>query len=152
VNSYNAETLVRQLKELFDSQYLGVLATSEHGQPYTSLVAFAATEDLKSIYFATGRSTRKFANLQSDPRVSMLIDNRSNRASDIAHAMAATVTGLAAELSGNDQAAARAHYLAKLPHMEEFVEAPSIALVQLSVARYYVVDRFQHVRELEIRS
>ena len=67
------------LLELFSSQKLAVLGTHQSGQPYGSLVAFAATADLKNLVFATTRATRKFANLQADSRVSMVLDNRSNR-------------------------------------------------------------------------
>lgn len=152
MNNYNAATLARQLKALFESQYLAVLATSGDGRPYTSLVAFATAEDLKRLYFATGRSTRKYENLCAEPQVALLIDNRSNRASDIAHAMAATVIGTAGEINKDSRNAIRDLFLAKLPHLEEFVDAPSIAFIQVAVARYSVVDRFQNVREMEIRS
>ena len=52
-----------RLRGLFESQKLAVLSTQSDGQPYASLVAFWAPDDLKSIYFATPNTTRKFANL-----------------------------------------------------------------------------------------
>jgi nitroimidazol reductase NimA-like FMN-containing flavoprotein (pyridoxamine 5'-phosphate oxidase superfamily) len=64
------------LISFFRSQPLAVLATHNKGQPYGSLVAFAATHDLDYLIFSTTRSTRKFANLSADPRVAMVIDNR----------------------------------------------------------------------------
>ena len=81
------------LKDLFDSQPLAVLATQGDGQPYTNLVAFAFSRNLKSLFFATTQSTRKFANLSAEPRVSMLVDNRTNNPSDFRWAKAVTVTG-----------------------------------------------------------
>ena len=71
------------LRALLDSQKLAALATHKEGQPYGSLVSFVSTEDMKQIVFATTRATRKYENLTADPRVAMLIDNRSNQASDI---------------------------------------------------------------------
>jgi nitroimidazol reductase NimA-like FMN-containing flavoprotein (pyridoxamine 5'-phosphate oxidase superfamily) len=47
------------LAELFDSQRSAVLATQGGGQPYCSLMAFAATGDLRDLLFATLRATRK---------------------------------------------------------------------------------------------
>ncbi len=88
----------RDLRKLLRSQPLAVLATQNQGQPYASLVAFASSDDLKSLYFATTRSTRKYANLSGDSRVAMLVDNRSNKASDFRWAMAATATGTAKEV------------------------------------------------------
>jgi len=36
-------------------EYFAVLATDDHGQPYTSLVNFALTPDCKAVIFATPR-------------------------------------------------------------------------------------------------
>ena len=38
------------IRELFESQKLAVLGTQNEGQPYANLVAFAPSEDLKSLY------------------------------------------------------------------------------------------------------
>ena len=51
--------LKQTIAELFSTQQLAVLSSFGNEQPYASLVAFAATEDLKHIIFATTRSTRK---------------------------------------------------------------------------------------------
>lgn len=139
------------LSELFTSQKLAVLGTHQEGQPYGSLVAFAATPDLKNLVFATTRATRKFANLQSDPRVSMLLDNRSNRVADFRKAVAATALGRAREVRGKERARLSKMYLAKHPHLKEFVGSPSCALVKMRVEVYYVVWRFQNVFEWRIQ-
>ena len=47
------------LHSLFDAQLLAVLATYAGQGPYTSLVAFAASDDLAEVVFATHRDTRK---------------------------------------------------------------------------------------------
>jgi len=145
------QKLEEALRDLFRTQYLAVLATQNSGQPYTSLVAFAATDDLKHLLFATGQSTRKYANLKSDARAAMLIDNRSNRADDIAHATAATATGLTEVISGDTADRLRALYLVKHPHLEAFINAPSTAFISLTVDHYSVVSKFQEVTELHIK-
>jgi hypothetical protein len=43
----------KDLQELFITQPLAVLSTQSEGQPYASLVAFATSEDLKALFFAT---------------------------------------------------------------------------------------------------
>ena len=63
----------RHLEELFRSQNLAALSTHNDGQPYASLVAFYATDDLKHIYFATPKTTRKYANLTADGRVAVMV-------------------------------------------------------------------------------
>jgi nitroimidazol reductase NimA-like FMN-containing flavoprotein (pyridoxamine 5'-phosphate oxidase superfamily) len=140
----------KDLLMLFDSQPLAVLATQNHGQPYASLVAFASSHDLKSLYFATTRSTCKYANLSADPRVAMLVDNRSNQASDFRWAMAATATGKAKEVDPEKKVSALDLYLAKHPHLVDFVQAPTCAICEIRVQTYFVVTRFQHVVEVHI--
>jgi hypothetical protein len=54
----NEAQLKTLLKGLFSSQSLAVLATYGGGQTYGSLVAFAATDDLEVVVFATARDTR----------------------------------------------------------------------------------------------
>jgi nitroimidazol reductase NimA-like FMN-containing flavoprotein (pyridoxamine 5'-phosphate oxidase superfamily) len=144
-------TLRRTLEDLLQSQKLAVLATHKGGQPYTSLVAFAATRDLEQLLFSTTRSTRKYANLMEDSRVALLIDNRSNRDSDIHAAVAVTATGEADEVPGKEREALQAVYLAKHPHLKDFVSSPSCALFRVRADTYYLVRRFQHVLELHLK-
>ena len=82
---------------LLETQRSAALATQERGQPYISLMAFAATPDLKTIVMATDRYTRKYANLMVEPRVALLVDNRGNVPADTLEAVAVTVLGEAAE-------------------------------------------------------
>ena len=146
----NLNKTKRDLKRLLASQPLAVLATQGQGQPYVTLVAFASSGDLKSLYFATTRSTRKYANLAADSRVALLVDNRSNKASDFRWAMAATATGKAKEVDSGERAAALDLYLAKHPHLRDFVSAPTCAFCEIRVQSFFVVTRFQNVVEVHI--
>jgi nitroimidazol reductase NimA-like FMN-containing flavoprotein (pyridoxamine 5'-phosphate oxidase superfamily) len=141
----------KDLQRLFNSQPLAVLATQNLGQPYASLVAFASSEDLKFLYFATTRSTRKYANLSADSMVAILVDNRSNRASDFRWAMAATAAGTATEVNPGEKERVLNLYLAKHPHLGEFVRSPSCALFEIQVQTFFVVSRFQNVVEVHVR-
>ena len=141
----------RDLRKLLDSQPLAVLATQNQGQPYASLIAFASSDDLKSLYFATTRSTRKYANLSGDSRVAVLVDNRSNKASDFRWAMAATATGKAKEVNARKREKALELYLAKHPHLRDFVHSPTCALCEIRVQTFFVVTRFQNVVEVHVR-
>jgi len=138
------------LSGLFTSQKLAVLGTHQNGQPYGSLVAFAASSDLKNLVFATTRATRKFANLEADPRISMVLDNRSNRVADFRKAAAATALGRAGEARGKEREKLAALFLAKHPHLKDFVNSPTCALVKVRVEVYYVVWRFQNVFEWRV--
>jgi nitroimidazol reductase NimA-like FMN-containing flavoprotein (pyridoxamine 5'-phosphate oxidase superfamily) len=143
--------LEKLIRELFESQKLAVLATQNKGQPYANLIAFAASDNLKSLYFVTGRATRKYANIEADARVTVLIDNRSNQDSDFSQAAAVTATGRAQEVADSKRDEVLAIYLAKHPMLEEFVRSPSCALLGVEVETYYLVRRFQNVMELHVK-
>lgn len=136
------------IQNLLNSQRLAVLSTLMSGRPYSNLIAFAATDDLKEIFFATTRTTRKFANLTAEPRVSLLIDNRSNQETDFGEASAVTVLGTAQEVSGPERERYLLLYLKKHPYLEEFISAPTCALIRVKVEKYIMVTQFQEVREI----
>jgi putative heme iron utilization protein len=144
------ESHMRILRDLLERQLLGVLGTQHDGEPYTSLVGFAATPDLKQLLFATGRSTRKLANLQEDARASMLVDDRSNRPSDFTESSAATAVGVVEEIGDAERPELERIFLAKQPQLEDFVHSPSCIFLRLRVSVYMVVTRFQQVIELHI--
>jgi nitroimidazol reductase NimA-like FMN-containing flavoprotein (pyridoxamine 5'-phosphate oxidase superfamily) len=144
-----ADTLAL-IRKLLESQRLAVLSTQNHGQPYSNIIAFAATADLKDLLFATTRATRKYANLMAEPRVAVLVDNRKNEPSDFAEAAAVTALGKAWELQGAERQRFLKIYLARHPYLEEFVAGPTCALLRIKVDKYITVSRFQDVREIRM--
>jgi nitroimidazol reductase NimA-like FMN-containing flavoprotein (pyridoxamine 5'-phosphate oxidase superfamily) len=146
------ETSIRKaLQRLFAKQRLGCLATSKSERPHTSLVAFAATDDLKAILFATTKSSRKYAYLRANDRVSMLIDDRTNRITDFEKGTAVTVIGRAKELDADGKNTYLKPYVEQHPYLEEFVESKDSSLFMVEVETYRVVTRFQQVDELHIK-
>ena len=143
---YDADVRNR-LKELFTSQKLAVLATQEGSQPYTSLMSFVATDDLKYIVFVTGQSTRKYENITRNPHVALLIDSRANLESDINDALAVTAIGKAGEVEPEEKDYFISLYREKHPHLEEFLMSPSHVLIKVTIQSYVVVNRFQNVSE-----
>jgi heme iron utilization protein len=138
------------LKTLLTTQRLAVVATVMRGRPYTSLVAFAASEDLRRIVFCTTRATTKYRNLSENPNVSVLIDSRTHSVEDFATGAAVTAIGTAAELPKSAGGATVERFLRKHPHLEAFVGAPSTALCSVDVEQYYLVTRFQHVVVMDV--
>ena len=138
------------IRGLLRDQMVGVLATDAESQPYATLVGFTANEELEQVYFVTTRTTRKFAALTGNPKVSLLIDNRSNKSKDFREAMAVTALGIAEEVDKKSHQDMVRQYLERLPHLEEFINSPTSALVRIKVRSYYLVTRFQHVMELHI--
>lgn len=142
--------LRKLLKELFRSQLFAALATQQLTRPYNNLIAFVATDDLRSIIFATRRQTNKYTNLLSNNSVSVLIDNRTNSDSDFRSAVAVTATGTAEELRDDQKESLLRLYLVKHHNLEKFVHSPESALFRIRVKRYYIVRNFQEVMELKI--
>lgn len=140
------------LQELFRSQRYAVMATSEHEQAFTSLMAFAAAEDLRQLVVLTERATRKFANLKVNSRVALLIDDRENKSSDTQDSVAVTAIGEAEEVDAEAGALLRDLYLARHPYLAEFAASPSCAIVRVKVNSYLLVSRFQKVLEWRIGS
>jgi nitroimidazol reductase NimA-like FMN-containing flavoprotein (pyridoxamine 5'-phosphate oxidase superfamily) len=135
------------LKELLSAQILAVLGTQSGGEPYGSLVAFASTDDLKHLVFATTRATRKYSNLMKSPLVSLVIDNRTNRDEDFRRAMAVTVMGTVEEVGSRERDRFLGLYLAKHPKLVDFATSSTCALLRVEVKVYYIVSHFQKVME-----
>ncbi len=144
--------LQRRIGALLKTQKLAVLSSQGPDGPYGSLVAFAETPDLKQLLFATTRSTRKYNNLCGNPRVALLIDNRSNRESDFYRAMAVTAIGEAREVAAQERETPVSLYLTKHPRLTDFLSSPSCALFCVGVETYLSVSRFQNVQELQIKA
>jgi nitroimidazol reductase NimA-like FMN-containing flavoprotein (pyridoxamine 5'-phosphate oxidase superfamily) len=139
------------VRHLCSSQKLAVLCTQRGNQPYASLVAFVASDDLRFIYFATPITTRKYQNLAANSLVSMLINSGENQDSDFHRAMAVTINGKASVIDRNESRDQRKKYLAKHPYLEDFVKSPTCALVAIKVTSYFLVKNFQHVMEFHFQ-
>jgi len=145
----NVQELFLTIHNLLSEQKLGALATHTKGEPWSSLIAFAASDNLDSIYFATPKTTRKYSNLVNDPRCSLLIDNRGNLASDFSNSIAVTATCVVKEVDEAEKLATLQLFLNKHPYLETFTQSPTCALICLKVNRYNLVRRFQEVMEYQ---
>ncbi len=138
------------VRRLLESQQVAVLATHNQGQPYGTLVGFSVSPNLKSLFFATARTTRKFTNIVADDRVAMTFDDRMRAAADFYEAVGVTASGRATEVSKSPRSANLKRFLARHPHLEEFVLSPNCAFLRVRVEKYVMVRRFQEVIELVV--
>jgi len=144
------EQMPAHLQETLAAQKFAALSTHRAGEAHASLIAFATTEDLKGLVFATDRATRKYANLRENARIALLIDTRSNQEEDLRDAVAITASGMAREVAGREREALLVGYLRKHPQLSDFVNAPTSALILLDVLSYSIVSRFQDIVEWRI--
>jgi hypothetical protein len=126
------------LESILKSQYLAVLSSIEYNRPYSNLIAFAETVDLKSILFVTERDTRKYSNIKANSNVSLLIDSRPKQPTDFSTAMALTAIGSAVEVEECDRENMLSIFIAKQPHLVQFVHSKTTALIIINVSDYIV--------------
>ena len=143
-------SLEDRLQKLFHSQKLGVLATHQKKNPYTNLIAFASSDDMRQIVFATARTTRKFENMIANSSVSFFIDNRSNKADDFRKAIGVTAVGSVRQIRKNKNSTMMKRYLKKHPQLASFIASKSCVFLCIDVKTIYVVERFQNVIEVHL--
>ena len=145
----NTAELSGLIKRVFTSQRFAVLATQFEGQPYSNLVAFAEADNLRSLLFVTSRDTRKYSNTLASKKVAILVDSRTNQASDLNSAIAITALGTIDEVAAENKDYLSEIYLSKHPELKDFLHKPSSALMKV-VVNSYVVATFDDVRRLLI--
>ena len=130
--------LYQRIKALFSSQLLCVLSTYSREQPYSNLVAFAETDDLRSIVFVTNRKTSKYTNAIANRNVALLIDSRTNTNLDFSEAIAVTSLGTVEEVAGIDVDNLSRTFLSKHPYLENFVRSADSALMRVRIKKLVV--------------
>lgn len=142
------KTQEERIREMCEGQSFAVLATQGAGQPYASLIGFAANADLTHLVFATPKKTRKYALLEQENRVALLVDNRSSMPNNINNLSALTITGKASILSEPEEIKTWGELLAnKHPYLRDFLASPDTAVVLVEVYQYLCVQKFQNVSE-----
>jgi nitroimidazol reductase NimA-like FMN-containing flavoprotein (pyridoxamine 5'-phosphate oxidase superfamily) len=148
VTIMDTERLKAILRDLFAAQTIAVLSTQGAEFPHASLVAFAASDDLKTLVFATLRNTRKYANMERDPRVALTVDSRTASNADLLHTVVATAFGTAAEVPPEERGLWEDIFLARHPSLREFVTSPGCALMAVSAQSCDIITGFQNVSTL----
>jgi len=137
------------LRQIMVTQRFAVLATLNNQQPYLNLVAFAVSDDLRNIIFATNRNTQKYRNILSNNRVALLIDNRSIGQSDFAEGLAITALGMASDLEGDRSEKPVQSYLDRHPSLGEFLQRPDTAVIGVMVTDY-ILARFGGAERIRV--
>ena len=133
-----------RLKDFDGEEYFAVLATDDAGAPYTSLISYALTPDLKMAIFATPKDTRKYRNILHSAQVALLIDNRSRSKHKLLETEAITIIGTAKHVrKGKKWEELSKIFLKKHPDLEEFLHASTTALIAVQIIQYVHVGHFQ---------
>jgi nitroimidazol reductase NimA-like FMN-containing flavoprotein (pyridoxamine 5'-phosphate oxidase superfamily) len=143
------EDSINLVKELFSSQKLAVLSTQYGGQPFSNLIAFAYSDDLRLLIFVTNRDTHKYRNISAENKVSVLVDSRKHEISDFENAVAITAFGTAGEVKGSEWKTLATLYLEKYPDLKDFVNKPSNALIKMDITDLFIA-RFNSVYTIHL--
>lgn len=135
-----------KIKTLLSSQKFAVLSTQSEKQPYSNLVTFAACEGRPEVVFFTPRNTRKFQNLLVNPKVALLIDNRTNQSQDFQNATAVTIIGSAEEIDIIRQKYYIDVFSSKHPNLADLIKNRENAFFKVIITDYIVATFDQTVR------
>ena len=128
-----------------------VLATESNRRPYTSLIAYAMTPDMKGLIFSTPRKTSKYKNLLKNRNVSLLIDTRSQTGGDYMKTEAVTLLGAAMPVRRSRKWDNLSGILIKKhPDLAGFIQAATTALVLVEISYCYHISSFQTVSEWQV--
>ncbi len=137
---------LKEMLTAFDALRFAVLATSDKGNPYATLIAFALTPDRHTLIFATSKTTSKYKNIKNQPAVSILLDNCSQHADDLHNAQAVTLLGTAKEVRTTAQKAEyRVIFVERHPELTAFIDEPGTSLIAVTIRKAVHVEHFQDI-------
>ena len=135
-----------RLRILDKIQPHAVLATESEGKPYTSLIAYALTPDLKGLIFITPKSTRKYKNILKNKHVSLLVDTRTNTSKDYMGAESVTILGNAHRVrKGKNWTRLAGIFAKKHARLKKIITSPETALILVEITDCIHVTKFQSV-------
>jgi nitroimidazol reductase NimA-like FMN-containing flavoprotein (pyridoxamine 5'-phosphate oxidase superfamily) len=138
--------IVSRLRALMAEAPFAVLCTQNGLEPYGHVVAYAYSDDLRSVALATPRDTRKVHDMAACDRVALVIDNRASHPHSPMHVAAITATGQAREIPpGLEQDLWRARLIARHPYLEDFMRETDAALFRVDLAHFLYVTQLKQV-------
>ena len=130
------------MREVLENQSMGVLSTSSENQPHCSLMAYILDEQLTALYLVTHKDTRKFTNIRTNPKVSLMIDTRLTDGNDNREKLKAlTITGkaqLVSDASLSKRVIAR--FGERHPHLQEFAQAESAVVMKIKFLELQLLE------------
>jgi pyridoxine/pyridoxamine 5'-phosphate oxidase len=130
-----------EAKKLLDQTNLMTISTiAPDGGPQAAVVEFACTSQLE-IVFDTKRDSRKFASLERDSRVALVIGWDDNRTIQY--------EGMAEVLSGAELARCKQIYFAKNPAAKKWEAEPSIVYIKVTPKWLRYTDLNHHPWDIQ---
>lgn len=138
------------VRSLFAAQPLGILATQGNEYPYCNIVAFTPSDDLRYLLIATPRGTSKYKNMQHNPAVSLMVDNRSASNPDFRQGIAVNCIGRALTVSAHEFEACKKLHFQRHVHLQTHLDSPDCALVRINVELYIIARGVRQIETLKM--
>ncbi|MFW5487120.1 MAG: pyridoxamine 5'-phosphate oxidase family protein [Desulfovibrio sp.] len=133
--------MLDKIQSLVRGKDICVLATVSENHPHCSLMSYMASEDCRSIYLVTSRSTKKFQNSLRNPNVSLLIDTREDDVDKRDMAKALTIEGCCHVVENADEdRQLREAFVQRCPNVRKLVEHPDSAVIRVQVTSFLLLD------------
>jgi nitroimidazol reductase NimA-like FMN-containing flavoprotein (pyridoxamine 5'-phosphate oxidase superfamily) len=134
------EKMIEKIKILAREKDICVLATVSEKGPYCSLMAYAVDETATEFYMTTSRMTNKYANIENNPNVSLLIDSRETMPRTKAQAL--TVSGKCEIFSFHDpkRQTVKKELLRRHPHLKVILDIPESEILCIKAESYTFLD------------
>jgi nitroimidazol reductase NimA-like FMN-containing flavoprotein (pyridoxamine 5'-phosphate oxidase superfamily) len=134
--------MLEKMKALAKGNDLCVLATVSEGKPHCSLMSYISDEEVREIYLASHKKTKKYANLMGNPTVSLLIDTREEeKGQRRIYIRALTVNGEFQTI--NDpvkKGLIREKFLKRHPHLIDFLDDPDAEIFSIRTKSFQLLD------------
>ncbi len=129
-----------RMKALLKVKESCVLATSSNDKPHCSLMVYAVDAGCREVYMVTRREGTKYANLQQNPNVSLLMDTR-DRGETGPEATALTVNGRFREIEApQERAAVVQQLLERHAHLAEFMKDVRVAVFAVRLDSFLLLE------------
>lgn len=134
----------RMLGDLLATRSVAALGTLRDGAPYVSMVLVAPDPAARTLLIHVSRLSPHTQDLLKDPRLSLMIVGAEAEGEDPQTLPRVTVRGEAAAVpaGSEDDAAARAVYLARFPEAEPLLELPDFSFFRIKPAAVRFVAGF----------
>jgi nitroimidazol reductase NimA-like FMN-containing flavoprotein (pyridoxamine 5'-phosphate oxidase superfamily) len=132
--------MIEKIKALARKKDICVLATVSEKGPYCSLMAYMVDQNAVRFYMTTSRGARKYANIENNPCVSLLIDSRETIPRTKAQAL--TVFGRCEIFSYNDpkRQIIKKELLMRHPHLDIILDLPDSEILCVIAESYLFLD------------
>ncbi|MEO1815018.1 MAG: pyridoxamine 5'-phosphate oxidase family protein [Acetobacterium sp.] len=131
--------MLAKLETILRENSLCVLCTEAAGNPYCSLMTYLLSDDHRTLYLVSTRESRKFKNLQANPRVSVLVDSRQHPTAG-GNIVSVTFAGLFKPLAEAEVLPIKTTFAGKHPELGEILNHPDSVIFAIKLTSYLLLD------------